>query len=82
MVLEDSEQIRRTLQGFESVLKDMARVCDVSSFQQDLTEADQRVVDMQNNLLEFLSKLEQASAVSTPKPHTQAVYVYIEELNM
>lgn len=64
MVLDDSAQIRRTLQGFESVLMEMASVCDVSGLQQELREADRAVADMQNSLLEPLKTLEHAAAVS------------------
>lgn len=64
MVLDDSEQIHRTLQGFESVLKEMASVCDVSGLQQQLREADRRVADMQSSLLEPLETLVHAVAVS------------------
>lgn len=64
MVLDDSAQIRRTLQGFESVLKEMSSVYDVSGLQQELCEADQRVADMQSSLLEPLKTLEHAAAVS------------------
>ncbi|KAB5582142.1 hypothetical protein PHYPO_G00183770 [Pangasianodon hypophthalmus] len=62
MVLDDSAQIRRTLQGFESVLKEMASVCDVSGLQQELCEADRRVADMQSSLLGPLKILEHAAA--------------------
>ncbi|MCJ8731019.1 hypothetical protein PDJAM_G00191190 [Pangasius djambal] len=62
MVLDDSAQIRRTLQGFESVLKEMASVCDVSGLQQELCEADRCVADMQSSLLEPLKTLEHAAA--------------------
>lgn len=64
LVLDDSEQIRRTLQGFESALKEMASVCDVSGLQQELCEADRHVADMQSGLLEPLKTLEHAAAVS------------------
>uniref|UniRef100_A0AAR2KFY0 Calponin-homology (CH) domain-containing protein n=1 Tax=Pygocentrus nattereri TaxID=42514 RepID=A0AAR2KFY0_PYGNA len=62
MVLDDSEQIRRTLQGFEGVLKEMQDVCDVSGLRQELCEAEQRVANMQQSLLGPLSQLEHAAA--------------------
>ncbi|TSV02079.1 Nesprin-2 [Bagarius yarrelli] len=62
MVLDDSAQIRRTLQGFESVLQEMASVCDVSRLQQELHEADQRVTDLQSSILEPLKTLVHAAA--------------------
>lgn len=65
MVLDDSAQIRRTLQAFESVLKEMASVCDVSGLQVELREADRRVADLQSSLLEPLKTLEHAAAVSS-----------------
>lgn len=64
MVLDDSAQIRRTLQGFESVLKEMASVCEVSRLQEELRDADQCVADMQSSLVEPLRTLEHAAAVS------------------
>lgn len=73
MVLDDSAQIRRTLQGFESVLKEMASVYDVSTLQRELYEADGCVADLQSSLLESVKTLEHAAAVSfeifTPSLH-------------
>lgn len=65
MVLDDSAQMRRTLQGFSSVLTEMGSVFDVSPLEEELSNADRRVADMQHSLLGPLSQLEHAAAVST-----------------
>lgn len=66
MVLDDSAQMRRTLQGFGSVLTEMGSVFDVSPLEEQLSNADRRVADMQHNLLGPLSQLEHAAVVSIP----------------
>lgn len=65
-VLGDSAQIRTTLQGFSSVLKDMSQVCDVTTLQEQLVEADRRVANVQESFTAPLSQLEHAAAVSLP----------------
>jgi len=65
MVLDDSAQMRRALQGFSSVLTEMGSVFDVSPLEEQLSNADRRVADMQHSLLGPLSQLEHAAAVST-----------------
>uniref|UniRef100_A0AAY5EBE1 Uncharacterized protein n=1 Tax=Electrophorus electricus TaxID=8005 RepID=A0AAY5EBE1_ELEEL len=62
LVLDDSAQIRQTLQGFDSVLREMASVCDTSRLQHKLSDTDRRVADTQNSLLEPVSQLEHAAA--------------------
>ncbi|XP_067242791.1 nesprin-2 isoform X14 [Chanodichthys erythropterus] len=62
MVLDDSAQMRRTLQGFSSVLTEMGSVFDVSPLEEQLSNADRRVADMQHSLLGPLSQLEHAAA--------------------
>ncbi|XP_073690696.1 nesprin-2-like [Garra rufa] len=62
MVLDDSAQMRRTLQGFGSVLTEMGSAFDVSPLEEQLSNADRRVADMQHNLLGPLSQLEHAAA--------------------
>ncbi|KAL0178356.1 hypothetical protein M9458_027250, partial [Cirrhinus mrigala] len=52
----------RTLQGFGSVLTEMGSVFDVSPLEEQLSNADRRVADMQHNLLGPLSQLEHAAA--------------------
>lgn len=63
-VLGDSVQIRSTLQGFGSVLKDMSQVCDTEQLQAQLLEADAQVADVQESFTAPLSQLEHAAAVS------------------
>lgn len=63
-VLDDSVQIRSTLQGFGSVLKDMSQVCDTEQLQAQLLEADAQVADVQESFTAPLSQLEHAAAVS------------------
>lgn len=64
MVLDDSAQIRSTLQGFGSVLKEMSQVCDVTTLQEELLEADRRVARVQESFTAPLSQLQHAAAVS------------------
>lgn len=66
-VLGDSVQIRSTLQGFGSVLKDMSQVCDTEQLQAQLLEADAQVADVQESFTAPLSQLEHAAAVSCPE---------------
>ncbi|XP_039458830.1 titin-like isoform X2 [Oreochromis aureus] len=62
LVLDDSVQIRNTLQGFSSVLKEMSQVCDVTALQEQLVEADRQVADVQDSFTAPLSQLEHAAA--------------------
>ncbi|XP_023280214.1 uncharacterized protein LOC111668393 [Seriola lalandi dorsalis] len=62
MVLNDSAQIRTTLQGFSSVLQEMSQVCDVTTLQQQLVDADRQVADVQDSFTAPLSQLEHAAA--------------------
>ncbi len=64
IVLDDSAQIRTTLQGFSSVLKEMSQVCDVTTLQEQLVEADGQVAVVQDSFTAPLSQLEHAAAVS------------------
>lgn len=64
MVLDDSVQIRKTLQGFGSVLKEMSSVCDITTLQEELIEADRQVANVQDSFTAPLSQLEHAAAVS------------------
>lgn len=63
MVLDDSAQIRTTLQGFSSVLKEMSQVYDITALQEQLLEADQQVAEVQDCFTVPLSQLEHAAAV-------------------
>lgn len=65
-VLDDSTQIRTTLQGFSSVLKEMSQVCDIERLQAQLVEADGQVATVQESFTAPLSQLEHAAAVSRP----------------
>lgn len=65
-VLDDSVQIRTTLQGFSSVLKEMSLVCDIERLQAQLVEADGQVAIVQESFTAPLSQLEHAAAVSHP----------------
>ncbi|KAM6917369.1 nesprin-2-like [Lycodopsis pacificus] len=62
MVLDDSAQIRTTLQGFGSVLKEMSQVCDVTTLQEQLDEADHQVAIVQDGFTAPLSHLGHAAA--------------------
>lgn len=63
MVLDDSAQIRKTLQGFSSVLQEMSQVCDVTTLQEKLLEADQQVAHVQDSFAAPLSHLGHAADV-------------------
>ncbi|XP_071323734.1 nesprin-2a isoform X2 [Trachinotus anak] len=63
LVLEDSERIRDTLQGFRPVLAEISAVCDISTQEERLHQSDQQVHKMQRNLLEPLDQLLQAAVV-------------------
>lgn len=63
-VLNDSVQIRTTLQGFSSVLQEMSQVCDITTLQNQLMEADHQVADVQDSFTAPLSQLQHAAAVS------------------
>lgn len=69
MVLDDSAQIRTTLQGFSPVLEEMSQVCDVTALLEQLVEADRRVAAVQDDFTAPLSRLEHAAAVSPPPVH-------------
>ncbi|XP_061531423.1 nesprin-2-like [Phycodurus eques] len=61
-VLNDSEQIRTTLQGFTSVLDQISQVVEVSTLREQLAEADLQVAAVQDSFAAPLSRLEQAAA--------------------
>ncbi|XP_022621783.1 nesprin-1-like [Seriola dumerili] len=63
LVLDDSERIRDTLQGFRPVLAEISAVCDISTQEKQLDQNDQQVHKMQRNLLEPLEQLLQAAVV-------------------
>lgn len=65
VVLDDSSQIRKTLQGFGPVLRDMSQVCDITALQEQLREADVQVAQVQDSFSAPLSQLEHAAAVSS-----------------
>ncbi|XP_036006871.1 nesprin-2-like [Fundulus heteroclitus] len=62
IVLGDASQIRSTLQGFSSILREMSQVCDVTALQDQLLEADRRVAEVQESFTAPLSQLEHAAA--------------------
>lgn len=62
-MLDDSAQIRTTLQGFSSVLQEMSQVCDITILREQLVEADRQVADVQDSFTAPLSQLEHAAAV-------------------
>lgn len=63
LVLDDSERIRDTLQGFKSVLAEISAVCDISIQEDRLDQNDQQVHTMQRSVLEPLKQLLQAVGV-------------------
>lgn len=79
-VLDDSVQIRSTLQGFSSVLKDMSQVCDTEQLQAQLLEADAQVADVQESFTTPLSQLDHAAAVSVQNRSPLAVQNRVSDL--
>ncbi|AWP20311.1 putative nesprin-2-like [Scophthalmus maximus] len=61
LVLDDSLRIRDMLQDFRPVLAEISAVCDVGTQEKTLDHNDQRVHQMQRNLLEPLEQLLQAA---------------------
>lgn len=72
MVLDDSCQIRKTLQGFGAVLREMSQLCDVTALQEQLINADCHVAEVQDSFTAPLSQLEHAAAVSVTFCRTDA----------
>ncbi|KAJ8411705.1 hypothetical protein AAFF_G00153430 [Aldrovandia affinis] len=62
MVLDDSAQMRRTLQGFVVVLQEVCSVCNMSALEEQLAQADQRVANMQQSIAGQLSQFQHAAA--------------------
>ncbi|KAG7466266.1 hypothetical protein MATL_G00163020 [Megalops atlanticus] len=62
MVLDDSEQMRRTLQGFAKVLQEISSVCDMAAQEEQLAQADQHVATMQQSIVGQLSQYQHAAA--------------------
>lgn len=71
-VLDDSAQIRSALQGFSSVLEEMAQVCDVTALQEQLLTAERRVAAVQERFTAPLTQLQHAVAVSHLRPPPSA----------
>ncbi|XP_059211817.1 nesprin-1 [Centropristis striata] len=63
LVLDDSERIRHAVQDFRPALDEISAVCDISSHQERVNQADQQVHKMQQQVLEPLEQLLQASVV-------------------
>ncbi|XP_029351666.1 nesprin-2a isoform X2 [Echeneis naucrates] len=63
LVLDESERIRDTLQGFRPVLAEISAVCDIKMQENQLEQNYQQMHKMQRNLLEPLEQLLQAAAV-------------------
>ncbi|XP_077587650.1 uncharacterized protein LOC144206512 [Stigmatopora nigra] len=60
-VLDDSEQIRSTLQGFAGILDQMSQVINISSLREQLLETEGQVAAVQDSFSVPLSQLEQAA---------------------
>ncbi|XP_041832728.1 nesprin-2-like [Melanotaenia boesemani] len=63
LVLDDSERIRHTLQDFRSMLAEISSVCDMNAQKERLNQSDQKVHEMQRNIIEPLKHLLQATAI-------------------
>ncbi|KAJ8290335.1 hypothetical protein GJAV_G00011550 [Gymnothorax javanicus] len=62
MVLDDSKQMRRTLQNFKLVLQEVSSVCDMTAQEEQQVQADQRVATMQQSIMGQLSQFRHAAA--------------------
>lgn len=63
-MLNDSERIRATLEGFGPLLEEISAVCDTSALEERLAGAEHQVDTMQHNIVAPLEQLLHAAAVS------------------
>ncbi|XP_071395747.1 LOW QUALITY PROTEIN: nesprin-2-like [Centroberyx affinis] len=63
LVLDDAERIRGSLGGFRPLLDEISAVCDISTQEERLAQADQQVQTMQRNIVGPLEQLLQTAVV-------------------
>ncbi|KAG7461305.1 hypothetical protein MATL_G00208680 [Megalops atlanticus] len=61
-VLDDSEQMRKSLQAFVPVLQEIAAVCDTAAMEEQLVRADQRIAGVQQGIVGPLAQLQYTAA--------------------
>ncbi|KAJ8410368.1 hypothetical protein AAFF_G00203490 [Aldrovandia affinis] len=61
-VLDDSEQMRRGLQGFGLTLQELSAMCNIGALEERLVQADRRVVSVQQSIVGPLSRLQYAAS--------------------
>lgn len=64
MVLDESEGMQRSLEAFGPTLQEISTVCDTSTEKQNLGQICTNISQMQRSVLEALSQLQHAAAVS------------------
>ncbi|XP_048840954.1 nesprin-2 isoform X2 [Brienomyrus brachyistius] len=62
VLLEDSEQMRATLQAFTPFLKEISTVCNTMALEQRLNQADEHVASMQQSIVGPLTQLQNTAA--------------------
>nr|XP_023668622.1 nesprin-2-like isoform X2 [Paramormyrops kingsleyae] len=62
VLLEDSEQMRATLQAFTPFLKEISTVCNTMTLEQRLSQADEHVASMQQSIVGPLTQLQNTAA--------------------
>lgn len=65
MLLEDSEQMRATLQAFTLFLKEISTVFNTMTLEQRLSQADEHIASMQQSIVGPLTQLQNITAVSS-----------------
>lgn len=65
MVLDESEGMQRSLEALGASLQEISAVCDTSTEEQNLLQIRTNISHMQSSVLEPLSQLQHAAAVST-----------------
>lgn len=64
MMLDESERMQRTLEAFGPSLQEISAVYDTSTEEQNLFQIRTNISHMQRSVLEPLSQLQHAAAVS------------------
>lgn len=77
MVLDESEGMQRSLEAFGPTLREISTVCDTSTEEQNLLQICTNINQMQNSVLEALSQLQHAAAVSMGTTNYIFIKIYI-----
>lgn len=77
MVLDESEGMQRSLEAFVPSLEEISAVCDTSHKEQNLLKIQTDIGHMQQSVLEPLSQLQHAAAVSTRVTDLNSILILI-----